>query len=199
VNIQFYIYIESSVPVRYPAEDADVAAAAITTTSRRHEMQLAARRIRWMCLLCACALADQRVNTANNDTAQTGSTSVRHVPSRPVCLARPGEHRPSDLSAGSRVRTTTPIAAAAAFDRLDPLLPLPPPSLLLSSQVRGSMTHTVRVYIIIVYVSSDRSTLSSGNPTDLPVRVYATHMGWSIWLLQDTHYSFLDDMLRLWK
>ncbi|XP_060877491.1 uncharacterized protein LOC132950206 isoform X1 [Metopolophium dirhodum] len=35
-------------------------------------MQLAARRIRWMCLLCACALADQRVNTANNDTAQTG-------------------------------------------------------------------------------------------------------------------------------
>lgn len=49
-------------------------APAVTTTSRRHEMQLAARRIRWMCLLCACALADQHVNTANNDT-QTGSTS----------------------------------------------------------------------------------------------------------------------------
>lgn len=74
--------------VRLPADDADVAAAAITTTSRRHEMQLAARRIRWICLLCACALADQRVNTANNDTAQTGSTSVRHVPSRPPRLSR---------------------------------------------------------------------------------------------------------------
>ncbi|CAH1737837.1 uncharacterized protein LOC114131427 isoform X2 [Aphis gossypii] len=35
-------------------------------------MLLAVSRIRWMCLLCACALADQRVNTANNDTAQTG-------------------------------------------------------------------------------------------------------------------------------
>lgn len=46
----------------------------VTATSRRHEMQLAARRIRWMCLLCACALADQRVDTARNDT-QTGSTS----------------------------------------------------------------------------------------------------------------------------
>lgn len=51
---------------------------AVTTTSRRHEMQLAARRIRWMCLLCACALADQHVNTASNDT-QTGSTSVPSV------------------------------------------------------------------------------------------------------------------------
>jgi len=53
--------------------DANVAAT-VTTTSRRHEMQLAARRIRWMCLLCACALADQRVDVPRNDT-QTGSTS----------------------------------------------------------------------------------------------------------------------------
>ncbi|XP_025408211.1 uncharacterized protein LOC112681998 isoform X2 [Sipha flava] len=35
-------------------------------------MQLAARRIRWMCLLCACALADQHVNTATSNGTQTG-------------------------------------------------------------------------------------------------------------------------------
>lgn len=58
-------------------DDADVASTAVTTTSRRHEMQLAARRIRWMCLLCACALADQHVNTAANNGTQTGSTSIR--------------------------------------------------------------------------------------------------------------------------
>lgn len=61
---------------------------AVTTTSRRHEMQLAARRIRWMCLLCACALADQHVNIANNDT-QTGSTSVRSRWCRTDCSSDP--------------------------------------------------------------------------------------------------------------
>lgn len=64
--------------VPFADDDADVAATTVTTTSRRHEMLLAARRIRWMCLLCACALADQRVvNTARNDTQTGSSTSVR--------------------------------------------------------------------------------------------------------------------------
>lgn len=69
---------------------ADVASAAVVTTTtssrRHHEMQLAARRMRWMCLLCACALADQRVvNSTDNGTAavQTGTSLVKICPFPP--------------------------------------------------------------------------------------------------------------------
>lgn len=105
-------------PPRRPGPDHAAVAPAVTTTSRRHEMQLAARRIRWMCLLCACALADQHVNVANNDT-QTGSASGIVCPARDgstVSVGRVVPRGPSVLlpnpSPSPPLRPFVPVAAA---------------------------------------------------------------------------------------
>jgi len=66
------------------------------------------------CACCARARWPINASTPRTTTLHK-QVALPSVMSRPVCLARPGEDRPSDLSAGSTQLTTTPNTTTAAF------------------------------------------------------------------------------------